>query len=260
MKTYIRFYEELNDHLSVNQKKKELLYEVNQNTTVKDAIESFGVSHAEVDLILVNGDSRPFSYILKDQDRVSVFPMFESMDITSLTLVRNQPLRERRKQPLAFVVDVNLGKLAHFMRMLGFDVLYDISLHDDELLAKLSKEQNRILLTRDRGLLKRRNIDHGYFVRSTRPTTQTIEVLKRFDMMNLVNLCSRCLHCNNPLQSISKEQVLQELPPQVAEGYQTFYFCPHCERIYWEGTHFEHMRSMYHHLQQEYAREHFLAG
>lgn len=242
MQIFLRFYHDLNGFLVPAQRNRVVTFEVMQSTTVKDLIESLGVPHTEVDLILINGESKGFDSILKHQDRVSVYPMFMNFDISSVTLLRPQALGKTTKQPLKFVVDVNLGKLAHFLRMLGFDVLFDRRLESDAELAFISAQENRILLTRDVGLLKRKNVVFGYYVRSQHPKEQTLEILRRYDLVNFIQLCSRCLECNTPIQPIAKELVLDQLPPLVAEFYADFFICPQCRKIYWEGTHFKHMK------------------
>lgn len=141
-----------------------------------------------------------------------------------------------------FVVDVNLGKLAHFLRMLGFDVVYDRQLESDEELARISFVENRVLLTRDAELLKRKIISQGYFVQNHLPKEQVLEVLRRFHLRDSIQLCSRCLDCNIPIVPIAKEKVAEQIPPMVRQFYKDFYVCPKCQKIYWEGTHFEHMK------------------
>lgn len=252
MKTYFRFYEELNDFLSPQNRKVDILIETKQITTVKEVVESLGVPHTEVDLILINGTSAPFNAVLKDGDRVSVYPIFESVDIAGVTKLRRKGLREHRPAFLKFVVDVNLGKLAHWMLMLGFDVRYAKDLIADEELARISEEESRILLTRDRGLLKRKNVDHGYYVRTTDPREQIVEVIKRFDLLAMVSLCSRCMTCNMPVNEIEALRALPQVPPLVAQSYTKFFECPHCHRIYWEGTHYENMQRMFADLKRDY--------
>ncbi|WP_413289326.1 Mut7-C RNAse domain-containing protein [Bdellovibrio sp. HCB337] len=141
-----------------------------------------------------------------------------------------------------FVVDVNLGKLAHFLRMLGFDVVYNRNLESDEELARISFVENRVLLTRDAELLKRKIISQGYFVHNHLPKEQVLEVLRRFDLGRSIHLCSRCLDCNILIVPVPKERVAEQLPPLVKQFYQEFFVCPKCSKIYWEGTHFEHMK------------------
>ena len=169
-----------------------------------------------MDLILINGESAGFSRRVRDGDRVSVYPVFESIDISPVARVRPEPLREVR-----FVLDTHLGKLATYLRMLGFDALYRNSFSDDAL-TEVSVKERRILLTRDRGLLKRGRITHGYFVRSTGLRAQLTEVLRRFDLYRLVSPFCRCLRCNRQLEPVPKEEVEERLPPKVREYFAEF--------------------------------------
>lgn len=233
---YFRFYAELNDFLPTDQRQKTLAHSFELSGSVKDVIEALGVPHTEVDLILANGVSVDFAYLVRDGDQISVYPVFEAIDITPLVRVRPRPLRETR-----FVLDVHLGRLAVYLRMLGFDALYRNNYTDEEL-AHISSSQGRILLTRDRGLLKRSVVTHGYCVRSTSPQQQLIEVLRRFDLLASLNPFSRCLHCNGLLEAVDKEIIKDRLPPKVRQYYDEFRRCQDCDRIYWPGSHFQHMQ------------------
>ncbi len=142
---------------------------------------------------------------------------------------------------MRFACDVHLGKLASLLRLFGFDAAYGNDLEDGELLA-LSLAQSRILLTRDRGLLKRRELTHGYFVRSTRPAEQVGEVMRRFDLKGCIRPFRRCMTCNELLVPVRKSEVLDRIPPVVAERYDAFSRCPGCGRIFWRGTHWERMK------------------
>jgi uncharacterized protein len=231
-----RFYEELNDFLAPEQRKKTLRYEFNGHPGIKDPIEAFGVPHTEVDLIIVNAESVGFNYRLQSEDRVAVYPVFESFDIAPLVKLREQPLRRT-----AFVVDVNLGKLARRLRILGFDALYDNRYRDGEI-AAISSEQRRIVLTRDRRLLFLKRITHGYWVRSVFPDEQVQEVLRRFDLYRQLRPFQRCINCNGTLQPVAKDDILDQLEPKTKRYYEVFYRCSGCGRIYWEGSHVENMR------------------
>ena len=171
-----RFYEELNDFLIPEQRKRTLRYRFNGPPRILDAIETFGVPPAEVDLIIVNAESVGFAYRLQPDDRVAVYPMFESFDITPLVKLRERPLRRTR-----FVVAANLGELARRLRMMGLDVLSDNRFGDDEI-AAISLAQRRIVLTRDRRLLPAKSLTHGYWVRSVHPAEQVREIVRRFDL------------------------------------------------------------------------------
>jgi hypothetical protein len=206
--------------------------------TAKAVIEDAGVPHTEVDLLLVNGVSVGFDYRVRDADRMSIYPVFESWDIGPVSLVRPSPLRESR-----FALDVHLGKLARMLRMFGFDVAYDASF-DDEALARAAREERRIVLSRDRGLLKRRMVTHGYLVRSLAPREQLSEVVRRFDLASQARLFSRCMLCNATLLPVDREIVLPLLPAVVAETCTRFSRCPACGRVFWRGTHWERMKQL----------------
>ena len=171
-----RFYAELNDFLPPPRRMVSFTHTFAGSVSVKDMIESLGVPHTEVDLILANGRSVDFTYLVAGGDRLSVYPVFESLDITPVLRVRPQPLRQTR-----FVLDTHLGRLASYLRLLGFDTLYRNDYADEEL-AHISSREKRILLTRDRGLLKRSEVTHGYCLRSTVSAEQLREVVQRFDL------------------------------------------------------------------------------
>jgi len=232
----MRFYAELNDHLPPEQRYQTIEKTFYVAPTVKDLIEGCGVPHAEVDLITANGESVDFSYIVSNGDRISVYPMFESLDITPELRVRPKPLREP-----AFVLDVHLGRLAAYLRMLGFDTAYRNCFTDDEL-VKVSSGEHRILLTRDRGVLKRGAVTHGYWLRQTDSRLQAAEVVRRFDLARSIQPFTRCMACNGVLEAVSKNQVIGRLPQRTAELYDDFRQCPQCGRVYWQGSHYVKMQ------------------
>lgn len=231
-----RFYAELNDFLPAERRFTEFAYQFPDSATVKDRIESLGVPHTEIDLILVNGKPVDFAYRVQDGDRISVFPVFESFDIAGLARLRPEPLREPR-----FVLDVHLGRLAAYLRMLGFDTYYR-NCSPDEQLAAISRDQHRILLTRDIGLLKRSAVTHGHFLRETDSRRQAEETIRRFDLARLVRPFSRCMQCNGVLAPVAKEAVRGLVAPRTAELHDEFQQCPACGRVYWKGGHYRRMR------------------
>jgi uncharacterized protein with PIN domain/sulfur carrier protein ThiS len=230
-----RFYAELNDFLPPDRRYRATEHRVAPSDTVKHIIESLGVPHTEVDLILVNGESVPFSHQLNDGDYVSVFPVFESVDIRSLERLRPEPLRNPK-----FVLDGHLGRLAAYLRMLGFDVWYS-RYADDELLASVTHDEQRILLTRDVDLLKRNKVTRGYYVRSDQPHEQLQDVVTRFDLLENIQPFSRCMHCNARLEPVAKEEVLDRLPPHTKATKNEFSVCAGCGKIYWKGSHHARM-------------------
>jgi uncharacterized protein len=180
-----RFYEELNDFLPGERRKRDFPVAVNRARSVMDAIESVGVPHTEVDLILVDGRSVGFAHLLRGGERVAVYPMFERLDIAPLVRLRPRALRDPR-----FVADARLGKLARQLRMAGFDVLRGED-WDDDRMVKVSNSQRRTILTRDKATLRRNDVERGYFVRSTRSEEQLAEVVRALQLEGLLRPFSR---------------------------------------------------------------------
>jgi uncharacterized protein with PIN domain len=231
----VRFYAELNDFFPPERRQVPFRHFFFGRPTVKDLIEGLGVPHTEVDLILVNGDSVDFGYHVEDGDFISVYPVFESLDISPVSRVRPEPLRRPR-----FVLDGHLGRLAAYLRLLGFDAYYEPNL-PDETLARISSQERRILLTRDRGLLKRSQVTHGYLVRESEPREQLAEVVRRFDLWGAARPFTRCLRCNGELAAVAKVEVEEGLPPKVRERFSEFSRCSGCGRVYWKGSHYERL-------------------
>jgi hypothetical protein len=234
---WFRFYEELNDFLPAGKRKKSFLYSFKGSPSVKDAIEALGVPHVEVDVILVNSLSVDFSYKLKNADSVSIYPVFESFDITSVTHLRVKPLRNLR-----FILDVHLGKLVKYLRLCGFDTYFRTDCNDQEIIT-LATQGKRIILTRDKSLLKNSQVTRGYWIRSQHPDKQFNEVMLRFDLKSQILLFTRCIECNGTLKVVSKKEIIDRLLPKTREYYQKFKKCPDCDRIYWNGSHYERMKN-----------------
>jgi uncharacterized protein with PIN domain len=233
-----RFYAELNDFLPAPRRQAAFSHAFHGRSSVKDMIESLGVPHTEVDLILVDGRSVDFAYIVRDGDSISVYPVFESIDIRPVVRLRPQPLRRP-----AFVLDAHLGRLAAHLRLLGFDSLYRNDFSDGEL-ARLSAGEDRILLTRDRGLLKRSLVTRGYCVRSDSPAQQIREVAARFDLSGSAAPFHRCLACNGLLQPVEKHSIRDFLPAGTRERFDAFYRCAGCGKIYWPGSHYSRLQQI----------------
>ena len=233
-----RFYAELNDFLPAGDRQQDVVRSFVDTPTVKDQIEACGVPHTEIELILVNGRSVGFDHRLADGDRVGVYPVFEALDVTSLVRLRPRPLREPR-----FVLDVHLGKLARRLRLLGFDAVWDRDA-TDERLAALSLSERRILLTRDRGLLKRRELTHAAAVRATDPQRQLLEIVGRFDLARSAAPFTRCLTCNGRLAAVPKEEVLDRIPRETRLRYDHFLRCESCRRVFWWGPHSRRLKEI----------------
>lgn len=231
-----RFYEELNDFIAPERRYRTFQLECALEASIKHVIEAIGVPHTEVELILRNGISVGFSERLAEGDLVSIYPKFESLDITPLLRLRPTALRVMR-----FVADAHLGGLARLLRMAGFDTLYDNHFDDAEI-ERLSKGDGRIVLSRDRELLKRRQITHGCYLHAQQPQAQLVEIIARLDLAGSLRPFSRCLDCNAPLQPVAKDEIIDRLPPDVRQRYQQFSTFPLCRRIFWEGSHWRRMR------------------
>jgi uncharacterized protein with PIN domain len=241
-----RFYEELNDFLPREKRKKSFPYYFYGNPTVKDAIEACGVPHPEIEIILVNGKSVGLNHHLTDGDRIAVYPVFESLDISPLIKLRKKPLRKCK-----FIIDVNLGKLTKSLRMLGFDSLYDNSFKDRDI-VHLSTSEKRIILTRDQNLLKHKSVTHGYWLRNIDPNQQLREVLRRFDLLANIQPFIRCMECNGLLKAIEKKSIIKTLPENTAKYYSEFYQCQSCDKIYWPGSHYHKMQKKIDRLMKEF--------
>ena len=233
-----RFYEELNDFLHEDRRKREFPIEIDRARSVKDAIESAGVPHTEVDLILVDGHSVDFTHVLRGGERVAVYPMFEALDIAPIQRLRPMPLREPR-----FVADGHLGKLARHLRMAGFDTVWANDRPDDEI-VNLSIAERRTILTRDKAMLRRRDVSRGYFVRAIESEKQLSEVLRALQLEALVAPFTRCRECNTVLEDVAREEVVEKLPERIRDLYDRFRRCRGCGRVYWEGSHFARMQGV----------------
>jgi uncharacterized protein with PIN domain len=233
-----RFYGELNDFLPRERRGRAITTPCARMATTKHMIEALGVPHTEVELVLVNGESAGLDLLLADGDRVAVYPAFTRFDVAGLARVRMLPAGRIR-----FVADAHLGGLARLLRMAGFDTIYDNGLRDDQVEA-LAVEEDRVVLTRDRDLLKRRTIAYGCYVRALRPEQQLLEIVERLGLAGRARPFSRCLHCNAPLRRIGKQEVASRLPPQVLATQDEFQTCDVCGRVYWKGSHWERMSEL----------------
>jgi len=236
MQAYFRFYGELNDFLPRPLRQRTLVCRFDGRAAVKDLVEAQGVPHPEVDVLLANGDPVSFSYLVRDGDRIAVYPAFRTLPPGAVTRVGPPAAPAPR-----FVVDGHLGRLAAYLRLLGFDTAWRNDASDHEL-AEASALDDRTLLTRDVGLLKHSRVARGYFVRETLPGRQLREVVQRFDLGLLARPFTRCLRCNDRLTPAVAAEA--DLPARVAERHRRFWRCPSCRRLYWEGTHHARMRTL----------------
>jgi uncharacterized protein with PIN domain len=232
----VRFYGSLNDLLPAGRRQSTLVCAFDGSPSVKDLVESLGVPHPEIDLLVVDGRPVNFAYRVRDGDRVAVYPLMRNLDPADT--VSLQP--PAQTEP-CFVADVHLGRLVAYLRLAGFDTKYSNDSSDEQLVS-ISASEDRVLLTRDVGLLKRSRVRRGYFVRETQPARQLVEVLRYFDPMIDAAPFTRCLRCNTRLHAVAKGRVEHLLPPRTREHYREFSRCPTCSRIYWQGSHYSRMR------------------
>lgn len=230
-----RFYAQLNDFLAPAHRGRSFPWPCAADATLKHVIEVLGVPHTEVGLLLRNGEAADFSRRLAAGDRVSVYPDFLSLDLGPLPA-----LQPALPGVTRFVADAHLGALARLLRLAGFDTVYDNHLADGEITALASQEE-RIVLTRDLELLKRREVSQGAYVHAQAPDAQLAEILGRFGLARRLRPFSLCLACNAPLQPVDKARVAERLPPRVRERQQHFSGCPVCGRVFWQGSHWRHM-------------------
>ena len=233
---YFRFYAELNNFLATALRGRTFVYPCSRDASVKHMIESLGVPHTEVEMILVDGTAVGFSHRLQDGEQVSIYPSFTTIDIAPELRLRPEPAIAGR-----FIADAHLGQLAKRLRMLGFDVLYRNDYSDAEV-ARIAASEDRIVLTRDRDLLIRKEIVHGCYLHALSWDEQLMEVITRFRLAGLVRAFSRCLTCNGMLNVVRKSDVAHRVPQHSREIYERFYECQACAQVYWEGSHVERMR------------------
>ncbi|GAB4209434.1 MAG: Mut7-C RNAse domain-containing protein [Roseiflexaceae bacterium] len=243
----LHFYGDLNDFLPAQRRDVTFSHSFPEQSSIKDLVESLGVPHPEVACMLVNGRPVDFSYLVRDGDTIAVYPASTPPEGSVPCPVLRPPPAPR------FVLDTHLGRLAAYLRMLGFDTLY-WNYRDDEDLARCSSEEGRILLTRDLGLLKRGIVVHGAFVRATDPQVQILEILRRFDLFDLVAPFGRCMRCNGDLTAVSKEEVAGRVPPLTQQVYDTFWSCQSCGQVFWAGSHYQRMSGLIEQVMQAKER------
>lgn len=236
-KAWVRFIGSLNDFLPKDQKEKQIQNSFGGTPAIKDAIEAIGIPHPEVEAVLVNAQPVAFNYLLQAEDRVEVYPK---------EYPHNWPqaprLRAEIPKPVTFILDVHLGKLAKSLRLLGFNTVYENN-YDDQTIANRAAAENRVILTRDVGLLKLKTVQWGYWLRSQNSEKQLTEVLAYYNLQPVIQPFTRCLVCNGLLQNVPKKAVLAQLPPKTKIYFQEFHQCQTCARVFWKGSHYERMEA-----------------
>ncbi len=220
----------LKDFLARELRGKRCVFHIKGNPSIKDTLEAVGAPHPEIAGILVNKRSVDFSYQIQGGEDIEIFPA-EAFP-SGLA-----PLQPPLPTPPIFIVDVNLGKLVGKLRLMGFDSLYKNDL-DDHRIVRIASEQQRVILTRDRGLLKHGAVVWGYWVRTTDPSEQLLEVARRYDLQEHLAPMTRCSACNGLTAEVAKEEIADRLQPRTRKYYDRFRLCRDCGKIYWAGSHY----------------------
>lgn len=237
MNIRVRCYAELNDFLPPERRQREVEVRLGSGAPVRHLVVNLGIPPTEVELVLINGVSSDLAATLQDGDRVALYPVLESLDVSPLLKLRRRPLRSVR-----FIADAHLGGLARYLRLLGFDTLFANDL-GDERLASIAAAEHRIVLSRDRNLLMRRAVTHGLYVPQKRPREQVQHVLDRLDLYRIIRPFTRCTVCNGSLDPISKLEVEIKLPQRVLAAFDEFWRCSGCGRVYWRGSHYDRLQA-----------------
>jgi len=229
---FLQFYGALNDFLPKNRQGVNFPYQFTNGPSVKDVIEAIGVPHVEVDLILVNGYSVAFNHNLRGKEKIEIYPRGEAPELSPLVHLSAKPLPRAK-----FIIDVNLGKLARKLRLLGFDSRYGNDLQDRDIVEQAIQEQ-RIILTRDKGILKYGSVTHGYWLRSDDPKRQVNEVMKHFQLLQDIQPFTLCSSCGGPLVQVDAKQLMERLPQDTRQQFKLFMECQLCRQLYWQGSHY----------------------
>jgi uncharacterized protein with PIN domain len=233
----IRCYAELNDFLPAHRGFVTFPLSLPPHTLLKDLTDKIGIPSDLIDLVLVNNEPVCLSYQVEENDRVAFYPVFENFDISSVTKVRDHPLRQPK-----FILDVHLGKLAHHLRMFGFDTLYQNNWTKESCIT-ISRNENRILLSRSKSLVNIESLTRAFLIKGIDPRLQLIEVFERFDLYSAASPFTRCIECNSTLQRVEKKIILSRIPQKVKDWCYEYQWCPSCDRIYWKGSHYQHMNA-----------------
>jgi len=237
-----RFYGELNDFLAAEQRDMPLVYRFDGCPAVTDAIEAIGVPHPEVAVIRINDHAVGFFHGLNNGEAVVVYGHAAYPDVEETFIQPFLPAGVPR-----FVLDVHLGKLAGFMRTAGFDSWHSTTDPGDERLAEIADIQNRVLLTRDVGLLKRSRVRFGYWLRAIQSREQFVEVVRHYQLARDFVPFSRCSHCNGMVKPVDKRDIIKQLPGGIARDPEQLKFvqCTECGHVYWQGSHYTRMQQFF---------------
>jgi uncharacterized protein with PIN domain len=234
---FIRCYAELNEFLLPDRRHVTFPFSLPLHPTVENVANNIGIPTGLIDLVLVNNVPTNLSYEVMENERVAFYPVFENFDISSVTKVRGHPLRQPK-----FILDVHLGKLAHLLRMLGFDVLYQNN-WTKEFFITISLSENRIFLSRSNQVWISESLTHFYLIKNTDLHLQLVEVLEWLDLYSLISPFTRCIECNSLLHQVTKEAILSQIPEKVKDWCHEYQYCSVCSRVYWKGSHYQSMNA-----------------
>ena len=220
----------LQDFLNSPRPNQEMKINFELSPSVKDLFEARGIPHTAVYKIEVNGVVKSFDYNVKESDRIKLFPYKTTEHIDDIFV-----------RPSSFIADVHLGKLAKTLRLLGLDCIFNKDWDDERIIASSNNEQ-RMILTRDRELLKNGRTRYGYWIRSTNPDEQINELFERFDLLDKIDPFTRCMKCNGLLEQVPLEQIEEKVPPKVKQWHSEFWQCKECRQVYWQGSHFKDLQ------------------
>lgn len=230
-----RFHGSLGDFLAAGRRDGAFDHDFRDRASVKDMFESLGVPHPEVEYVVANGHAVDFTHLVDDGDRIDVYPH----DVSPEPLPALRAGVPFPDDPV-FLLDVHLRRLAGYLRLIGIDTHWSAHAGDPQL-ASEAGTNGHVLLTRDLGLLKRSVVDHGYFVRSTAPRAQLLEVVDRFALRPHAQPFARCMRCNGAIEQVAKEDVQHLVDERSRPFYDRYARCTGCGRVYWDGAHFDRL-------------------
>lgn len=247
--SFFNFHGCLKDFLTEEDRGYALEYSFESTPTIKDAIEATGVPHPEIGLIVAEGEALPFSYLLKGEEEVHIYPHHEVPEELRHLVAPLLPAREG--EPPTFIVDVHLGRLARYLRVAGFDTIYENEDMGDEKIAYIASLEGRVVLTRDVGLLKRSAVKYGHWIRNKNSRAQLREVVSHYGLKRHFIPFSRCVHCNGFIRPIEKSAVEEKLPPGIRRDFKNFFSCASCGHLYWEGSHYKRILELLNSVSKE---------
>ncbi len=215
---------------------KTIVYPSSRRASIKDILEGLGVLHTEIGTIVLDGQEQTFDKIARNGEHFFIYPLTPDIPPTIATTLRSEPLLN-----CIFLVDINVGRLARLLRMAGFDSELVESASANSASVERAVREERILLTRNRDLLKMRILVFGRLVRSQDPEQQLKEIVDLYGLQGMLNPFSRCIACNGLLYGVEKNTIIDRLQPLTKKYYNRFKRCAGCGKIYWQGSHCDKM-------------------